>query len=528
MINRRLLAIVLILSGGLFAQAFRLSKPFLNDDSVVYEGLGSNGVTQIVPQGDSLIWYATGGGLSRTGDFGTTFYTYYSGESNLPKGGISAIAVLDSIIVVAAVFDSTTIEGSMQTGGGLAYSKNYGRSWTYISQPVDRPGDSTGVWNGDTIKYLPITTKVSNTTWDIALNRIADDSVWVYITSWAGGIRRSCDFGKSWQRLPLPSDNLDYLLCSDPIDFTINPRDPAQYGNHNHKGFSVLTYGDTVWVGTADGVNLGIIESDDCIRWQKFNVRNSNLSGNFIIAIARQYSNGQETIWVGALTTDESGQIQAVNKTTNGGLTWSRTLIGERVYNFAFDGPTVYVCTERGLFKSVDSENWALYAPPYDAEKREYIFSEDVYAALVDRREGMPYLWLGSSDGIAKTADDGISWTTYRQYLSTNLPGQPAIYAYPNPFAPNFHNYVNGDGHVRIQYYLENPATVKLEVYDFAMDRVYESVPHYIAHTGDYSESWNGRNKSGNIVANGTYFCKLTIKQNDAEKFHWTKLIVVK
>lgn len=526
--HRRLIAIMLLLSGGLFAQAFRLSKPFLNDSSVVYEGLGGNGVTQIVSQGDSLIWYATGGGLSKTDDFGETFYTYYSAAVNLPKGGISAIAVFDSIIFVAGVFDSTTVEGSMQTGGGLAYSKNYGQSWTYLRQPVDTRGDSTGVWNGDTIKYLPVTTAVSNTTWDIAISRIAPDSVWVYITSWAGGIRRSCDFGKTWQRLPLPSDDLDYLLCSDEIDFKIDPRDPAQHGNHNHKGFSVLTYGDTVWVGTADGVNLGIIESDDCIRWQKFNVRNSNLSGNFIIAIARQYYNGQETIWVGALTTDESGQIQAVNKTSNGGLTWSRTLIGERVYNFAFDGPTAYVCTERGLFKSVDGENWALYAPPFDSEKGEYIYSEDVYAALVDRRQGLPYLWLGSSDGIAKTTDDGINWTIYRQFLSTSRPGQPPIYAYPNPFAPNFHNYVDGDGHVRIQYHLESPAAVKLEIFDFAMNRVYEGEPRYIIPTGDYSESWNGRNKAGDIVANGTYFCKLTTKINDTEKEYWTKLIVVK
>ncbi|MGC9365034.1 MAG: FlgD immunoglobulin-like domain containing protein [Fidelibacterota bacterium] len=526
--QRRLITIMLLLSCTLFAQAFRLSKPFLNDSSVVYEGLGGNGVTQIVSQGDSLIWYATGGGLSKTDDFGETFYTYYSAAGNLPKGGISAIAVLDSIIFVAGVFDSTTVEGSMQTGGGLAYSKNYGQSWTYLHQPVDTRGDSTGVWNGDTIKYLPVTTAVSNTTWDIAISRIAPDSVWVYITSWAGGIRRSCDFGKTWQRLPLPSDDLDYLLCSDEIDFKIDPRDPAQHGNHNHKGFSVLTYGDTVWVGTADGVNLGIIESDDCIRWQKFNARNSNLSGNFIIAIARQYYNGQETIWVGALTTDESGQIQAVNKTGNGGLTWSRTLIGERVYNFAFDGPTIYVCTERGLFKSIDGENWALYAPPFDAEKGENIYSEDVYAALVDRRQGLPYLWLGSSDGIAKTTDDGINWTIYRQFLSTSRPGQPPIYAYPNPFAPSFHNYVDGDGHVRIQYHLESPATVKLEVFDFAMNRVYKGEPRYIVHTGDNSESWNGRNKAGDIVANGTYFCKLTTKINDTEKEYWTKLIVVK
>jgi len=153
-------------------------------------------------------------------------------------------------------------------------------------------------------------------------------------------------------------------------------------------------------------------------------------------------------------------------------------------------------------------------------DKNEYLFSEDVYAAGVDTREGSAYLWLGTSDGIAKTANDGVSWTTFRQYLSVNQAGQPEIYAYPNPFAPNFHNVTNGDGHVRVQYYLESPATVKLEVFDFAMDRVYEGEPHYIINDGDNSEVWNGRNHAG--------FCKLTIKENDKETSHWTKLIVVK
>jgi len=195
----------LLLSIILFGQAFRLSKPFLDDSTLVYEGLGGNGITQIAFQGDSLTWFATGSGLSKTEDFGENFYTYYPGDNNLPKGGISAISTLDSIIWVAGVFDSTTMEGEMQTGGGLAYSNNYGGSWTYIPQPVDSAGDKTDIWNGDTVSFLPITTPVSNTTWDISITRIDNDSIYVYITSWAGGIRRSRNFGKTWQRRPMVS-----------------------------------------------------------------------------------------------------------------------------------------------------------------------------------------------------------------------------------------------------------------------------------------------------------------------------------
>jgi hypothetical protein len=526
-IHRALLVILLITTVN--GQVFRLSKPSLDSTNDIYEGLPSNGVTQIVPQGDSLIWFATGGGLCWTTNFGETFW-HYVGNGNLPKGGISAIETLGSVIWVAGVFDSTTNLGTFQTGGGLAYSKNYGASWTYVPQPIDTVNGNYKyqVWNGDTVSFLAIKTPINNTTWDIALDITNGDTV-VYITSWAGGLRRSKDFGTTWESIPLPSDDLDLLLCSDAIDFVINPQDPDQGGNHNHKGFSVIAYGgDTLWVGTADGVNLGVIESDNCIRWQKYNALNSNLSGNFVIALARQRWNGRETIWAGALTAEGASEIQAACRTYDGGQTWHRTLIGERVYGFAARDSIIYVCTERGLFKSRDGENWALYNPMYDEENNAYILSQDVYAAFVDTRTGQSNLWLGTSDGIAKTASDGENWAIYHRSLSTSYSDQPAIYAYPNPFVPALHNVVNGDGHVRIQYYLDEPAVIQLEIYDFAMDLVYKSEPRSITHLGDNSEIWNGKNRAGNLVANGTYFCKLIKKTNDKKQSDWTKLIVIK
>jgi len=273
---------MILLISVAYGQAFRLSKPTIDDPENVYEGLASNGVTQIALQGDSITWFATGGGLSKTTDFGSSFSSYYVGDFNMSRGGISALATLDSIIWIAGVFDSTTVLGSQQTGGGLAYSKDYGETWTFVPQPIDESDDDYEVWGGDTLEFLPVVTPVNNTTWDISLSRIDDDSIFIYITSWAGGIRRSRDFGATWKRLPLPGDEYDMLICGEEIDYEINPRDPPE-GNHNHKGFSVLAYGDTVWVGTANGVNLGLVESDDCIRWRHYNAQNSNLAGNFIL-----------------------------------------------------------------------------------------------------------------------------------------------------------------------------------------------------------------------------------------------------
>ena len=44
-------------------------------------------------------------------------------------------------------------------------------------------GDNGEVWGGDTIEFLPVVTPVNNTTWDISLCRIDDDSIFIYITS---------------------------------------------------------------------------------------------------------------------------------------------------------------------------------------------------------------------------------------------------------------------------------------------------------------------------------------------------------
>jgi len=514
-------ALIMITRALIYGQAGLLNKPTLVPSDTTYQGLASNGVTQIAAQGDSLLWLGTGAGLSKTPDFGKSFLSYFPGDTNLPRGGISALAVRDSIIWIAGVFDSTTEVGSQQTGGGLSVSTDYGQTWKYIPQPVDAPGDKYVLWAGDTVNFLPVVTPVNNTTWDIALT-----DTWVYIVSWAGGLRRSKDLGETWQRLPLPSDE-EFRLTCDSIPYQINPRDPPQ-GNHNHKGFSVLAYGDTIWVGTANGINRGIIQSDSCIYWTKYNASNSAISGDFVVALGRQQWQGQETIWAVTLPTSEVGQYQAISKTRDGGMTWSTTLAQERGYGFAFDDSLVYVCTEKGLYKSLAGENWARYQPVEDIQTGNKIFSHKVYTALVDDREGPAYLWIGTGDGVAKTANDGLNWQIFRQSLSTQLADQPAIYAYPNPFYPNHHNQLHGEGHVRIQYHLDAGGEVQLEIYNFAMELVFQGQHHQIATAGDHSIVWNGKNTAGDLVANGTYFCKLTRKLGNKEKVNWTKLIVVK
>ena len=77
-------------------------------------------------------------------------------------------------------------------------------------------------------------------------------------------------------------------------DFYLNPRDPIDGGNHNHKAFSVLAYNDTVWVGTANGINRGIVSSEEggvsCVDWEHYAYPFENLTGNFVVSIADRKS----------------------------------------------------------------------------------------------------------------------------------------------------------------------------------------------------------------------------------------------
>ncbi|MBO8131277.1 MAG: hypothetical protein H0Z29_07150 [Candidatus Marinimicrobia bacterium] len=503
------------------AQLFRLMSPDISDTTITYPGLASNGVTSILPMGEDKIWFGTGRGLSVTYNFGNSFESFLPGAGIMPKGGISAMDIEDSTIWIAGVFDTLIMGAYLQAGGGLSYSIDGGKTWRWIPQPVDDKSDTVENWYGHKVKFLPITTNVQNTTWDIEIT-----DKYVYIVSWAGGLRRTSDFGMTWERVPLPDDDYNFLKCG-PIDYPIDPRDPPN-GNHNHKGFSVLAYKDTLWVGTAGGINLGIVNENGCISWKRFTAQNSGISGNWVVDIKRQVYNGKSIIWAITLRADDVSEFNALSKSIDGGRTWQTTLRGVRAYSISFYDSVVFACTEQGLYKSLDGENWAKYKPIVDEVKRERIYSKEVFCVFIDKRLTPNQMWVGTGDGVARTTNDGLTWEIFRAYQSAKQDDKMKVYAYPNPFAPNYHNRLANDGYVRIQFYLDNPAEVQLETYNFAMEKVYESNKKYFPSSGDYSIAWTGRDNEGNLVANGVYFCKLNIESNGRKKSYWTKLIIIK
>ena len=538
----------------------RFSLNTIGENAALFEGLTSNIVAEIRLMGDSLTWLGTGQGLALHD--GHKVYSHQTVSELLvdgnetkfvPEGGIPAISVSGDTIAVSFSGDN----GTIQVGYGLAISKaassvqdSTGISWTYLEQPIDSETDIIKPFGEGFFRILPVTVPEANVTYD---SYIYNGYLWT--ASWAGGLRRYNLRNPGWEIVPLPMDHQDSLstctgftevdtLDNKPIkdDYYLNPRDPSDGGNHNHKAFSVLVYEDTVWVGTANGINRGsIIDTviypggnqppifKNCIEWVHYSYPSQGLSGNFVVGLARQVWNGKSTIWAATMNAETPGEVRGLSYTRDGGTSWNTTLLGERIYNVFSHDSLVLASSQSGLWKSYDGNNWALFEPAIDTTflSQKQILTNIVYTSVLDQRgdaDSISNLWIGTSDGLAYTSDlHGRGWNIFQtEYDSTEF------YAYPNPFSPNNHNQLENEGFVR--FHTGTIATInpELAIFNFAMEKVYEKSYDLNNYTG--ALKWNGRDMNGKIVDNGVYFIRIKYSQsaNKGPQDYWDKLIVIK
>ena len=88
---------------------------------------------------------------------------------------------------------------------------------------------------------------------------------------------------------------------------------------------------------------------------------------------------------------------------------------------------------------------------------------------------------------------------------------------------PPDYSRVDGDGHVRFRYSNPENDNSSIDIFDFAMDRVIQLDNSHLVNNNESEIIWNGRNDYGDQVANGVYFCRLSIDG----MYYWTKLAVV-
>jgi len=533
---RRGLILMMALTGLLWGQLvptrFSLYKAAIDStasymvDSTSHAGLASNRILDIRAAGDSLLFFGTSRGLSLTPDLGTTFRSYIAEDANLPLGGISAMEVIDSLVAVAGLADTLLGNERAHLGRGLAYSTDMGNTWAYLPQPKEDKDSGefvTFTWAGNTVRQLAITTSIGNATYDVV---IFQEAIWA--VSWYGGLRRYDLEHRQWTPVPLPRDgDTTFSSLNIPEDYELNSREPKDGGNNNHRAFSVIAHDSVIWVGTGAGINKGVVgPATDAITWTHYTSQRDGLPGNWVVALHHQVVDGIERIWAATWATPNSAESRGVCYTEDGGRTWKVALVGQKAQNFASYGKAVYVATGNGLYKSEDGMNWALFSSAVDQLTGEQVWAEETYGVLYDSRDSS--LWIGTPDGLARTRDAGVSWEIERSFVSTTTPGEARFYAYPNPFYLVEDNFRDGSGHVRFQYHIDAgeigaTVTARISINDFAMDPVTSlSREHTIA--GDFSQVWDGRNDAGHQVANGVYYCRLTIGQTE----NWTKVMVIK
>ena len=536
--------------------AFRTINVDSTDTLLNTNEMRSNVVTEVILQGDKSVWLGTGLGISIIRDSvtiqelkDTLELTNGSPTSRLPMGGISAMVTGDiggsyEEFMLAAVAGS---ENDIPIGKGIVFTTDVTDdtiNWVYYDQPIDDALSDT-IPFGDIgfIAVLPVTVPQANVTYDMDLS---EEYAWT--ASWAGGLRRFKLSDEVWERVPLPMDSqYELTTCEDTSyvrvgakyilkDYYLNPRDPLDGGNHNHKAFSVLSYSDTIWVGTANGINRGIFGSGNCINWKHYSYPMDNLSGNFVVGLEIQRLNGKRIIWAATVNADDPTEQRGLSFTIDDGLSWNTALLGERIYNIAAFDSLVFAASANGVWKTEDGINWALYKPArqaipipntviYDLDE---VLADEVYSVAFDNRSyyGDRSIWIGTGDGAAHSYDlDGLNWKIFRAEYDIN-----EDYAYPNPFSPYTHNVLNDNGYVRFHTNeWSGTFVIDIDVYNFAMEKVYaESFDKRIASSGTLK--WDGRDQQGVIVHNGVYFVKLTYPENQSSKPspHWVKLIVVK
>ncbi len=456
-------------------------------------GLVGNSVTDLIWFNGTL--YAAGGrGISVTPDGGVNWQQWTTRDYG-GQGGVSAMAIADDgTLWIATAYDTTIDGNNLQVGGGLRYLSPGSDRWVYIPQPVDARTDTAG-------GMRPTTTTIQNVTFDIA---IQDSTIW--IASFGGGIRRSTDYGKTWEVVTtdgLPFSALDYL---------------------NHRGFAVMVENGNIWVGTADGISKS---TDGGHTWQRFTHTNQSqpISGNWVIALA--YNPYDGSVWAATLRALGEDEVTAVSRTKNGGVTWEVFLAeelsdGSFPRNFAFYDSAVYVATENGVYKTVDDgQSWYRIADIHDPVSGERILKNIFYSvATAPATPPFHQLWVGASDGLAVTQDNGYTWTIFRSFVSTRERPDPPVYAYPNPFSPFRHEYV------RFQFDVTEATDVQIDILNFAMEKVITLQSDQVApQQGNFDRSlfWDGRDANGRMVDNGVYFFRARV----GNRVSWGKIVII-
>jgi len=511
--------ITLVLQISLFAQ-FSPETYNLPDDNNYLNKVSSsnpvsNSILDIITIGDT-VWLGTSRGVSVSFDRGESWNNFYNSAA-FGTDNVSAIGYDNGTLWAAT---AKTVEGvageDVAAGTGLKYTTDNGSTWNSVPQPVDTENDTVEVYGINEIPALPVTVPEQNLTFDIAFT---PGTIW--ITSFAGGLRKSTNMGENWQRVVIPPDDLDSINPDSTLNFCLSPvaGNFCGEGNLNHRAFSVISTDDsTLYVGTADGINKTSNGGDEFPIWIKFNHQNQEepISGNFITALG--YSTSTSTVWASTWRAEGETEFYGISSTTNGGSSWQTFLKDEKAHNFGFKSSDVIALTDNGAFRSNNQgSSWILPNNIVDEESGVALTTQVFYSASSE----VDTVWLGSNDGLARLIETSFWKGTWKIYFASEpLQNDRETYAYPNPFSPR-------QEQLKIKYSTGGVASaVTIRIFDFGMNyirTVIQNAPRTKTLEGapDY---WDGRDDNGNLVPNGVYLYLVDV---DLEEPLFGKIIVM-
>ncbi|MCB0304193.1 MAG: hypothetical protein KDI38_10470 [Calditrichaeota bacterium] len=488
------LILLILTSASAYGQ---VAKDFvINAPAADRGGLVGNGITDL-KWVDGTLYVGTGFGLSASSDGGDS-WTSYTPDDYGGRGGVSALDVgADGTIWMATAYDTTLDEGDLSVGGGIRFLEPGSEEWGFIPQPVDARSDTA---NGKS----PTTTRVQNVSFDLAVR--GSDELW--ISSFGGGVRRSTDRGENWE-----------VITTDGLPF-------GSLANLNHRGFAALVdTSEHIWIGTVGGISKS---TDGGQNWERFTHLNQEapISGNWVIGLFNNPADN--SVWATTLRATGETEFNAISATFNGGVSWELFLVDELADGtfpryIAFHEQTVYVATEKGVYKSADNgASWFLFPAIRDALTGEGLFTSTFYSVAAEPLpNGEHRLWVGSVDGLASSSTNGYDWTVYRSFISTRERTDPAVYAYPNPFSP-----LHSDRPCRFQFDISEATEVSIDIFNFAMERVTtltssQSAPSF--NSFDRAVVWDGKDSNGRLVDNGVYFFRAKV----LNAVTWGKIVII-
>lgn len=470
-------------------------------------GLGANDLGDMAWDGYSL-WVSGSSSLNRRIGEGGGLYDWisYKQTNGFGQGSISALTASGDTLIAAWGYSAEYLGNLVPYGDGLSLSLDRGKSWKHITVK-DMFLDRAGLSNPG--RYT--------TTYDIVLSR---GTIWCSTTS--GFLLKSSDVGKSWTNI-LPNN--------ETLDLT----------NPNHHGQCADAYGDTLWVGTFQGMNVSF---DRGKTWTNYSWNTSNAGdlsdpkpGNWVYSVEHKIIGGKTHVWAGCDNYVYTNLgLYGICHTDDNGKTWQYKTTRYNAWNFAFGhkgasdpafgDSTVFAASDSGLVVSRDlGAHWNIM----DIRESDDLFwknGERVSSVLVVSDT----LWAAGANGLARTTDWGKTWKIFRGVtrVKTLDTGEKDVgistafddvktYAFPNPFSPSRHD--ADFSKTRIHFALKKDASISIAIYDYHGRLLRDLVSGVFRAGGrDYQEIWDGRDKNNTLVPNGVYFYRIKTQQGDSAR----------